>query len=435
MTAPAVSPRSPIPPEGQGGIVGVPGGAWLEFDAAAWGRSGRALPGRPRRELSPRIAGLLGRGDTGGHFGHGRSAVSMSVALGAVGAGWSLEELRKAFVAVAHVVGTPGDWMVRDPRGRRRSVADQDHRLEHMWRNAVVRWCTRSPASDVQQTMVEIAVMREAADARPFLWGGQAGGSNRAVLEALWEIGARAGRLDPTASIRQIAEATTVTDSTVDRAVHRLIAAGWLRVDEPAGVVLVGEEDEHGRRGGQLRARRLHLLLPRALPDPVDPDELADPRSGELPATRWRGRAVHDVFTWRGLGTVAGRIYDTLETTGVRCGLLAARVGFTRSTVRKHLRRLAAAGLARRGGDGWVRGSAGLDVVAVALGVDGTLAGRAERHAVQREQALAYFVERANRRGWRVERGMYRPSGRPTGTPTRLPLPVQRAETRIPLGL
>lgn len=434
MTRPPAPPSASSPPGGSGGVIDAPGRAWFEFNAAAWGSSGRALPGRPRRDLSPRMARLLAHGDVEGMFGHGRSAVAMSVSLAAVGAGWSREELRHALAAVSHAAGTPGDWMVRDPRGRRRSAADQDHRVERMWRNAVLRWCTRPPASDVQQTMVEIAAMREAADARPFLWGGQAGGSNRAVLEALWEIAARAGRLDPTASIRQIAEQTTVTDSTVDRAVRRLIAAGWLRVDEPAGVDLVGEEDEHGRRDGQLRARRLHLLLPGALPDPVNPDELADPRSGELPATRWRGRAVHDVFTWRGLGTVAGRIYDVLEATGVRSGLLAARVGFTGPTVRKHLRRLAAAGLAHRGRDGWTRGSAGLDTVAARLGVDGTLAHRAERHAVQREQALAYFVERANRRGWRVERGKYRPAGKDTGAPARLPLPVQRPETRVPLG-
>ncbi|WP_230203245.1 ArsR family transcriptional regulator [Parafrankia discariae] len=435
MTRSAAPPSASSPPAGPGGVIGMPGQAWLEFDAVAWGSSGRALPGRPHRDLSPRMARLLAQGDTEGNYGHGRSGASMSVTLAAVGAGWSREELRHALAAVSHVAGTPGDWMVRDPRGRRRSVADQDHRVEYMWRNAVVRWCARPPASDAPQTMVEIAAMREAADARPFLWGGQAGASNRAVLEALWEIAARAGRLDPTASIRQIAEQTTVTDSTVDRAIHRLITAGWLRVDEPAGVDLVGEEDEHGRRDGQLRARRLHLLLPRTLPDPVDPDKLADPRSGELPATRWGGRAVHDTFTWRGLGAVAGRIYDVLETTGVRSGLLAARVGFTGPTVRKHLRRLAASGLACQGKDGWTRGNAGLDAVAARLGVDGALTRRAERHTVQREQALAYFVERANRRGWRVERGKYRPAGRHTGAPARLPLPVQRAETRIPLGL
>ncbi|MEX5635743.1 winged helix-turn-helix domain-containing protein [Parafrankia sp. FMc2] len=411
------------------------GQAWLAFDAAAWGRSGRALPGRPRRDLSKRMAGLLTRGDTEGHFTHGRSAVAMSVTLAAVGSGWSRDELRQALAEISHVTGTPGDWMVRDPRGRRRSVGDQDHRVAYMWRNAVVRWCNRPPAADLPQTMVEIAAMREAADARPFLWGGQGGASDRAVLEALWEICARAGRLDPTASIRQIAERTTVTPSTVDRAIGRLIKTGWLRVDEPAGVDLIGEEDEHGRRQGRLRARRLHLLLPTALPAAVDPGTLADPDSGELPVTRWSSQAVHDVFTWRGMGRVAGRLYDTLDGTPVPSGLLAARVGYTAPTVRKHLRRLAAAGLAWRSARGWTRGVAALDAVATRLGVDGTLAGRAQRYAEQRAGALAWFVEHANRRGWRVERGQYRPQGTPPARVPRLPLPVQPPETRIPLGV
>lgn len=433
MTAPASSPL--ITSAGApAGAVGVPG-AWFEFDPKVWGDTGRPLPGRPVRELSPRIAGLLTRGDTEGAYGHGRSAVAMSVALAAVGAGWSRDELRAAFAGVSTVVGSPGEWVVRHSRGRSRSVADQDHRVARLWRNAVVRWCERPPASDVPQVMLEIAGIREAADARPRLWGGQAGASDRAVLEALWEIGARAGRLDPTASIRQVAEATTVTDSTVARAIDRLVRAGWLRVDTPAGVELLGREDPHGRREGLLVARRLHLLVPSRLPAPVDPEELADPATGELPPTRWRGRAVHDAFTWHGLGAVAGRVFDVLDATAVPASLLAARVGFTAPTVRKHLRRLACVGLARHDADGWVRGDAALDAVAERLGVTGVLAERAERHDEQRGRALAFFVEHANRRGWRAERGVYRPLGEDDPRPPRLPLPVPRAETRISLGV
>jgi len=380
------------------------------------------VAGRPRRELSPRVAGLLAEGDVAGVY-DSRSAVAAAVALGAVAAGWSRDEYAAALRSVAHVSGSAGEWVERPAgRARRRSPADQDRRIATTWRRAVERWHARPPAADRPALALEVAEIRHAMDLRPWMWGGQGGAGNRAVMEALLVIAQRAGRIDPTASIRQIAEYTTFSDSTVDRAIGRLAGMGWIRVDEAAGFVLAGDEQPDGGRGGHALARRLHLRIPAALPPGVDPDVLADPATGELPALRPTDVHVHDAFTWRGLGAVAGVVYARLDPAQpVSARLLSTRSGFAVATVRGHLRRLADAGLAVAGPDGWRRGGADLDRVAADLGVAGTLAVREERHKVQRARYTAYMTHFANKRGWRQERGLYRPHPQP-----RLDLPVQR---------
>jgi hypothetical protein len=170
-----------------------------------------------------------------------------------------------------------------------------------------------------------------------------------------------------------------------------------------------------------LQARRLHLRIPAGLPAAVDPDTLADPRTGQLPAAAAGGEAVHDVFVWRGLGGVAGLLYARLERAApVTVRLLAARTGWRRETMRRHLRRLARHGLAAiAAGGGWIRGEADLDEVAAELGTAGTLTGRAEEYVRQRAAYLnRWAIVFANRGGYREQRGIYRP-----------------AQRRLPLGL
>jgi DNA-binding MarR family transcriptional regulator len=358
------------------------------------------------------MASVLAAGDVDGTYGS-RSQAAAAVALAAVGAGWSRAEFSAALDEVAHVAGSPGEWKAVTRKGRRRSLADQDRRVATTWRRAVERFHARPPASDVPSVLTEIAEVRHAMDSHPGQWGGQAGKGNRLVLEAVLSVAERARRLDPTVSIRQLAELTTVTDSTVDRAIHRLVGAGWLRIDAPAGFELHGWEDSDGRREGHALARRLHLRVPPDLPAPADPDELADPRTGEMPSVRWAGAGVHDTFTWRGLGGVAGLIYARLDPRSpTSARLVAARTGFTVGTVRTHLRRLAEHGLAEHGPAGWVRGRGDLEAVAEQLGVAGTLADRAERHRADRACYVEFMTEFVNRRGWRIERGEYQPAQR-----------------------
>lgn len=356
-----------------------------------------------------------------------RSEGAAATALAAVCAGWTRAEWHEALTSVCHIAGSPGDWMVIDPRGRRRSPADQDHRVVNTWAGAVAQFHRRPPATDGVSVMAELAEIRHAMDARPWLWGGQAGGGNRATLEALLAVAEEALRLDPTASIRRLAELSTVTASTIDRAIHRLVAVGWLRIEAGHGIQLEGWEDADGRRDGHAVARRIRIRIPDDLPEPLSDDELADPRTGELPTVRWAGVAVHDAFTWKGLGAVAGVLYARLSPSSpASAQLLATRVGYTPGTVRAHLRRLARHGLAVAGPHGWSRGGRDLDEVAVELDVAGTRAERAARHELQRARYLAYAIEFSNRRGYRIERGLYRPAV------DRLPFSVERPPVALP---
>ena len=50
-----------------------------------------------------------------------------------------------------------------------------------------------------------------------------------------------------------------------------------------------------------------------------------------------------------------------------------------------------------------------LDGAAAALGSTGTTARRAARHAAEREAFTTYWTDFSNRRGWAVQRGLYRP--------------------------
>jgi len=129
-----------------------------------------------------------------------------------------------------------------------------------------------------------------------------------------------------------------------------------------------------------------------------------------------------------GLGRVAARLFDALAD-GAHGGLtvrqLAALTGLHPRTVVRHLVALQAADLATVGGPTadcagrtWSRSlvagdlhqlPAALGAAATVLGSTGTTARRAARHAAEREAYTAYWTDFSNRRGWAVQRGLYRP--------------------------
>lgn len=138
-----------------------------------------------------------------------------------------------------------------------------------------------------------------------------------------------------------------------------------------------------------------------------------------------------------GLGRAAARVFDALDD-GAHGGLtvrqLCALTGLHPRTIIRHLVGLQAADLATAGGPAtdsagrtWARSlSAGnpaqlhdaLAAAAVVLGSAGSTARRAARHTAEREAYTAYWTDFTNRRGWAVQRGLYRPE-QPT-----LPLPL-----------
>ncbi len=372
-------------------------------------------PGTLARPLSEPIAALLRDGDVHGRY-QSRSEAVMATALAAASAGWTESAWRDVLASSAL-----GEWAAQQRRKggglRHRNPADVDHRLATTWRAAARRAAERPPVADASSVRAELAALLATADHNPGLWAGAAGVTDRAVLAALVDVALSACTVTPSASTRQLSEAANISHGTAAVSLERLRTRGWLRLEQPAA-------------GTQAATWR--LVRPEHVQDPpAHVDEVLDnlpPRS----VTPAGGSArAHDAFTHTihgGLGRVAARLFDALDD-GAHGGLtvreLASLTGLHPRTVIRHLIALQAADLATSGGPAtdttgrtWSRSlSAGnplqlqatLDATAAVLGSTGTTARRAARHAAEREAYTTYWTDFSNRRGWAVQRGLYRP--------------------------
>ena len=372
-------------------------------------------PGTLARPLSEPIAALLRVGDAHGRY-QSRSEAVLATALAAASAGWTETDWRDVLAGSAL-----SDWAAQQRRKggglRFRNPADVDHRLTTTWRAAAKRAAERPPVADAPSVRAELAALLAAADHNPGAWAGAAGVTDRAVLAALVDVALAACTLTPSASTRQLSEAANISHSTAAVSLERLRDRGWLRLEQPAAGTL---------------ATTWRLVRPEHVQDPPrHVDEVLDalpPRS----VTPAGGSArAHDAFTHTvhgGLGRVAARLFDALDD-GAHGGLtvrqLAALTGLHPRTVIRHLVAQQAADLATTGGGGsdsggrtWARSlaagdparlTAALDAAATVLGSTGTTARRAARHAAEREAFTAYWTDFTHRRGWAVQRGLYRP--------------------------
>jgi len=372
------------------------------------GRRSPAVAGPPR-PLSAPIAALLRDGDVDGRY-MSRSEAVMATALAAAGAGWTEIAWRDALRA-----GGLGEWADTQRRKtgtrRPRNPADAERRLATTWAKALRRAAERPPAADAPSVHAELAAVLTAADHNPAAWRGASGVTDRAVLAALVDVAGAACTLTPSASTRQLSEAANISPATAAVALHRLCARGWLRLEQAAAGTL---------------AAIWRLLRPGAVADPPrEVEEVLDalPPRPLTPAGSARG---HDAFAHTihgGLGRVAARLFDALDD-GVYGGLtvaqLAALTGLHPRTVGRHLIALQASGLAAsgHGGHSWARSltagnpdllPAALAEAAALLGSTGVTTRRRERHTAQREAFITYWTDFAARRGWAVQRGLYRP--------------------------
>jgi len=364
------------------------------------------------RALSGPMAALLREGDVEGRYGS-RSEAVMATALAAACAGWTESEWRDTLAAaVPELAGWSGGQRRKTGGLRPRNPADADRRLATTWAKALRRVAHRPPVADHFAVRAELADLLAAADADPSVWKGAAGVTNRAVLAALVDVAAASCTLTPSASTRQLAETANISAGTAATALHRLAGSGWLRLEHPAA-------------GTQAASWRLVRPEVTSTPPPAVEAVL-----DELPPRRVRFDGASsrrcDAFAHPingGLGRVAARLFDLLDD-GARGGLstaqLAALSGLHPRTVHRHLTALQAAGLADYGGltSSWARSlpagdpdrlPAALAEAAAAIGSTGATARRAARHAAEREAFTSYWTDFTNRRGWAVQRGLYRP--------------------------
>ena len=360
--------------------------------------------------LSAPIAALLRDGDVDGRYAS-RSEAVLASALAAAGAGWTESAWRAVLEPSAL-----GEWAQvqrrRTGTRRHRNPPDIARRLATTWAKAARRAAARPPVADAASVRAELAAVLGAADHNPAVWRGAAGVTDRAVLAALVELGAGACTVTPSASTRQLSELVNISPATAATSLQRLRTRGWLRLEHPAAGT---------------HAATWRLLRPEQVANPPaavhDVLEALPPR----PLTPSGGSArAHDAFTHTvhgGLGRVAARLFDVLDDGaygGLSVAELAALTGLHRRTVLRHLVGLQAAGLVAAGDGGrrWARSltagdpkqlKAALDEAAVLLGCAGSTARRRERHAAQREAFTRYWTDFAARRGWAVQRGLYRP--------------------------
>jgi len=171
-----------------------------------------------RRSL--RMRQLLEVGDQAGRYSS-RSEVIQALALAAVNTDltferffWELCDPRNGGGGkVQQILQTKGESAAR--RYAKRS-----------WDRAVAYARSHPPIHDRTSAQERIATITMSADACP--WRGQAGGTDRAILEAHIGIALRMSNLEYGASTRQVAEQAGVSLPTVLKAHQRLIARGWL---------------------------------------------------------------------------------------------------------------------------------------------------------------------------------------------------------------
>jgi DNA-binding transcriptional ArsR family regulator len=349
-----------------------------------------ALGVRPR--LSTRMRKLLREGhDACGYASpsHGRMALAVAATAAGLERGWLVSVLRDPANRLGDTFrAKPSSW--------------QDREIDRLTRKAAQYIATGSATDAVRTADGRRSCEELTATIRQQPWPGAGGVSELAVLEALLTIGHKHGSTVVHASKRTIALASGLHHQTVTRALRRLAAKGWLRLDEPA-------------------TPTTSAAWQVAVPDGID---VATERQVPTAGTDDDMDLSVDAGRRDAVGKSALRVWRTLDvTSGCTTNDLAARLGTSSSAVRRHLRNLTHHGMVMAVDDGWCRGTVPPDVVAHRCGT----AGARNR---QRHTYLQYWADRRHHLAAATARwrhSLHNPR-RHTGAPTPPMRPTPRPQ-------
>jgi len=310
------------------------------------------------------------------------SATVFTICVGAIRAGLDIESVRALLANPSNIGG-------RGYRKRKHAAAWLD---VHVWPDAL-RSASRPPGASERERkhLDSIAAAVEATR-----WKGVAGATDRAVILAIIGKGQRAGRMTPTMSFREIAEAAPCSLKTVTKAVPRLKDAGWLQtVEAGRGRTVEGVDEERSERAD---ATVWRILCP-----------VQDYYTGGTPPVSTRGvvplhTSALDVCRWgKGLGLNARRVLEILvDSEPLSSAVIAERLGMTARHLRSRLLpRLAEHGLLVVDGDCWSV-VADLDEALVIAASELDLLGHSDRvkakHQRERERYLQWREDRRSER-------------------------------------
>ncbi len=302
----------------------------------------------------------------------------MAVITACVAARRSREWTRALFLDPKNAIS---DWFFYDYQGKKRSPRAAERQFNRAWDRAEARVAQDPTFRDRASAYEHVAAVLDAIEGQT--WSGVGGWSDLTLLIVHVGLAAKAGGPRYGASVREVAERSGLTTSSVVRGHRRLRKRGWLRLKKQG-------------RGEVASVWQLQVPKGATKPDHSVP---AYPPGGEECAGSFA--SDHDAFRCPGLGKAKYFVYRQLTRESIETREIAARLGKTARTIQHHLRGLSRFGLAKRLPAGWVRGDASLDDVAAQLGVAGVGKRQREAHARQRDAYRAAQKDARTRRSGR----------------------------------
>jgi hypothetical protein len=337
-------------------------------------KAGRPYLQGTKRELSPAIAKLLA---SNGANAADPSAHAYSIVLGMVRARWRHQDALAVLQApgMEHFrtqkTGVPGHMTRRSPRPRGRHAHSTESVLARSWKRACIQVAFHSDNSAGHDPVFEARIhgvraavwsLQERADAAMGRWRTGGGPSDRTVLDALCLLASQAHTTTIQAPERYLAKETGISRPTINIALKRLAADGWI------------SKDAHAR--GPLASSWQIPLAPLSTEDPEHAWPQGNPPPATTPHLQRRLRAGrHDAFTQQGLGRKAGYVYARLDERDAPESPLNI------------LGELYHAGLVKVRKGRWIRTSqSNRDLYAAEIGIFGTLKRREAAYELDRRQ-------------------------------------------------